>query len=105
MTLVTVLVAHRVVAKLRQFPSVGKIFDHPPRVLVSRGQIVESELRRAGLTKSDLYGLLRQHGIVNLNDAHLVIFEQRGQLSVIKQSEMHESEPELLRDIHLLSGS
>ena len=98
-TLITVLIAHRIVARLRQFPSVATIFDHPPRVLISRGQVLDSELRRAGLTKDDLYGLLRQHGILNLKDAYLVIFEQRGRLSVIRQADVRESEPELIRDM------
>ncbi len=98
-TLLTVLVSHRIVAKLRQFPSVATMFDHPPRVLVSRGQVLDSELRRAGLTKNDLYGLLRQHGILNLKDAYLVIFEQRGRLSVIRQADVHESQAELIRDM------
>ena len=100
-TLVAVLVAHRVVAKLRQFPSVAPLFDHPPRVLVSHGEILEAELRRAGLTKNDLNGLLRQHGILNLRDAHLVIFEQRGRLSVVRQDQVGDSEPELIRNVGL----
>ncbi len=98
-TLVTVLIAHGVVAKLRRFPSLATLFDHPPQVLVSRGQVLTSELRRAGLTIDDLYGLLRQHGVVDLQDVHLVIFEQRGRLSVIREADLHGSEPQLLRNI------
>lgn len=98
-TLVTVLISHAVVTKLRRFPSLATFFDHPPRVLVSRGEVLISELRRAGLTMDDLSGLLRQHGVLNLKDAYLVIFEQRGKLSVIKQADLRESEPQLLRNI------
>ncbi len=98
-TLVTVLIAHRAVSRLRQFPSAALIFDHPPRVLVSQVQILDSELRRSGLTKSDLFGLLRQHGVLDLQDIHLVIFEQRGKLSIIRRTDLREWEPELVRDI------
>ena len=98
-TLITVLVTHRVVSKLRQFPNAAAVFDHPPRVLVSDGHIVESQLRRSGLTEDDLYGLLRQHGIVNLDQVHLVIFEQRGKISVIRKDQVSESEPQLVRKI------
>ena len=98
-TLITVLIAHRIVAKLRQFPSIAAVFDHPPRVLVSHGEIVRSELRRAGLTQRDLDGLLRQHGVLDLKDAHLVIFDQRGRVSVIKQSDVGDSEPALIRNV------
>lgn len=98
-TLITVLIAHGIVAKLRRFPSVATLFDHPPRALVSRGHVLDSELRRTGLTIDDLYGVLRQHGVLDLKDVHLVIFEQRGKLSVIRQAELREPEPELLRNI------
>ena len=98
-TLVTVLVAHRGISMLRRFPSVATMFDHPPRVLVSRGEVVRSELQRSGLTREDLYGLLRQHGVLTLDDAHLVIFEQRGKVSIIRKSDINGSEPELIRNI------
>ncbi len=98
-TLVTVLAAHLLVSRLRLFPGIARIFDHPPRVLVSRGQVVYGELRRAGLTVNDLYGLLRQHAIVQLEDVHLVIFEQRGRLSVIRRADLAGSEADLIRDL------
>ncbi len=99
MTLVTVLLAHRIISKLRQVPSIALLFDHPPRVLVSGGQVVDSQLRRSGLTKDDLYGLLRQQGILQMADVHLVIFEQRGKLSVIRRSDLRDSNPELIREM------
>ena len=98
-TLITVLLAHQIVSRLRQFPALSLVFDHPPRVLVSRGEILESQLRRAGLTKNDLFGLLRQHGVVDLGDVHLVIFEQRGKVSIIRRTDVHEADAELVRDI------
>ncbi len=99
-TLVTVLVAHRIVSRLRQIPRFATLFDHPPKVLLSRGQIIDSELRRAGLTRDDMHALLRQHGVLNLEDAHLVIFEQRGKLSVIRRDEVRDPAPELIRGLH-----
>jgi uncharacterized membrane protein YcaP (DUF421 family) len=46
-----------------------------------------------------LYGVLRQHGVFELKDVHLVVFEQRGKISVIRRADVLESEPELVRDI------
>lgn len=100
-TLLSVLVAHRVVSRLRSFPSLSLLFDHPPRVLVSRGKVSDSQLRRSGLTRDDLYGLLRQHNVLNLSDVHLVIFEQRGKISVIRQADVGDSEPELVRALRV----
>lgn len=98
-TLVTVLITHRVVSRLRQFSRAARFFDHQPRVLVQDGCVVGEELRRSGLTKDDLYGLLREHSVVDMNDVHFVIFEQRGKISVIRHSDSNLPEPELLQDI------
>ena len=98
-TLITVLAAHRMVTALRQLPSLATVFDHPPRVLVSRGQILDSQLRQAGFTKNDLHAQLRERGILRLEDVHLVILEQRGKLSVIRRSDLSETAPELIRDL------
>lgn len=100
-TLIAVLVSHSVVARLRRFPRASRLFDHPPKLLVSQGKVLVSELHRAGLTTDDLHGLLRQHGIFELTDVYAVIFEQRGKLSVIQKSQVKEVEPQLLRQIRM----
>lgn len=83
-TLVILLIAHRVISRLRYFPPIASLVDHPPRVLVQDGRILCPELRKAGLTEDDLYGILRQHGFVDLSQIRLIVFEQRGKVSVIK---------------------
>jgi uncharacterized membrane protein YcaP (DUF421 family) len=97
-TLVTILIAHRLVSIMRQSPRLAALFDHPPRVLVVDGRVLWDEIRRAGLTRDDLYGLLRQHGTIDLKQIRLVVFEQRGKVSVIKASES-DNESELLVDV------
>lgn len=86
-TLVTLLVAHRLISRLRYFPPIASCVDHPPRVLVQDGRILRSELKKTGLTQDDLFGILRQHGGVDLAQIRMVIFEQRGKISVIKTAE------------------
>jgi uncharacterized membrane protein YcaP (DUF421 family) len=54
--LVTFLVAHRVVAILRRHSRAVRLIDHPPRVLVTRGELRQRELARAGLTAADVHG-------------------------------------------------
>ena len=97
-TLITVLAAHRIVSKLRQFPSLPFLFDHRPRVLVQDGRILPAELRHAGITEDDLYGILRQQGVVDLSQVRFVIFEQRGKVSVIRHSDVREPGSELIRN-------
>ncbi len=98
-TLVTVLAAHAVITRLRHFPAVVHLIEHTPRLLVADGRVLDPELRRCGLTHSDLYGLLRQRGISDLGELRFVIFEQRGQISVIRRTDPASSEPDLIRDV------
>jgi uncharacterized membrane protein YcaP (DUF421 family) len=81
--LVTFLVAHRVVAILRRQSRVARLIDHPPRVLVARGELQEGELARAGLTAPDVYALLRENGVGDLSQVGYLLYETRGAVTVI----------------------
>ncbi len=98
-TLVTVLLTHRVIMRLRYAPRVAHLVEHTPIVLVADGKILERELRRCGLTLGDLHGQLRQHGIGDLSEVRYVLAEQRGQLSVIRRTDHDEPLPTLVRDV------
>ena len=62
-TLAAVLAAHWCLTRLRLLPGVTRVLEHRPRLLVAHGRVLDDELRRCGLTRNDLYGILRQHGI------------------------------------------
>jgi uncharacterized membrane protein YcaP (DUF421 family) len=81
--LVTLLVAHRVVAIGRRHSRVVRLIDHPPRVLVARGELQGRELARAGLTAADVYGLLRENGVGDLGQVGYLLYETRGAVTVI----------------------
>jgi uncharacterized membrane protein YcaP (DUF421 family) len=81
--LVTFLVAHRVVAISRRHSRVVRLIDHPPRVLVARGELQAQELARAGLTDADVYALLRQNGVGDLGQVRYLLYETRGTVTVI----------------------
>jgi uncharacterized membrane protein YcaP (DUF421 family) len=98
-TLAAVLAAHWGVTRLRRFPGVARLIEHPPRLLVARGQVLDDELHRSGLTRDDLYGLLRQRGVQDLGEARFVVFERRGQVSVVRRGERSGGEPDLVRDV------
>jgi uncharacterized membrane protein YcaP (DUF421 family) len=99
-TLVTVLTVHRVVSVLRQSERFARVVDPPPRVLVADGHVVQRELVRTGLTKRDLFGLLRQHGLASIEDVQLAVFEQRGQLSIVRRDAMAKGD-DLVREVEL----
>lgn len=98
-TLVAILTMHAFVTWLRFFPGLAPIFDHRPRLLVAHGRILDRELRRCGLTYNDLFGLLRQHGITDLDQVAFVIFEQRGEISIVRNDAPAASEGHLVREI------
>jgi hypothetical protein len=81
--LVTLLVVHRLVAFARRHSRIARIVDHPPRVLVARGEIQDRELARAGLTAADLYALLRQQGVDDLGQVGYLLYETRGTTTLI----------------------
>jgi uncharacterized membrane protein YcaP (DUF421 family) len=82
-TLVTVLLAHAAITRLRQFPRFMRVIEHAPRIIVADGEILEDELRRCGLTRGDLQSLLRRQGVHDLATVRYLIVEQRGQISLI----------------------
>jgi uncharacterized membrane protein YcaP (DUF421 family) len=81
--LVTLLVAHRVVAISRRHSRVVRLIDHPPRVLVAGGELQAQELARAGLTDADVYALLRENGVGDLGQVGYLLYETRGTVTVI----------------------
>jgi hypothetical protein len=81
--LVTLLVAHRVVAIGRRYSRVVRLLDHPPRVLIARGELQGKELARAGLTAADVYALLRENGVGDLGQVGYLLYETRGAVTVI----------------------
>jgi uncharacterized membrane protein YcaP (DUF421 family) len=75
--LVTLLVAHRLVAFARRHDRMARLIDHPPRVLVAGGKMQDRELGRAGLTAADVYALLRQQGVDDLRQVGYLLYETR----------------------------
>lgn len=92
-TLVAVLAAHAALTRLRLLPGVADLLEHKPRVLVANGRVLEAELRRCGLTRSDLDSVLRQHGIDDPAGVRLVVLEQRGQIAVLRGDRKAELPP------------
>jgi uncharacterized membrane protein YcaP (DUF421 family) len=81
--LVTLLVVHRLVAFARRHSRIARLIDHPPKVLVARGEIQDRELARAGLTAADVYALLRQQGVDDLGQVGYLLYETRGSTTLI----------------------
>jgi uncharacterized membrane protein YcaP (DUF421 family) len=82
-TLVVVLAAHAITTRFRRFRPVSALIDHSPQLLAAHGEVLRHQLRRSGLTRSDIEALLRQRGIRDLSQVRYVVLEQRGRFSVV----------------------
>lgn len=98
-TLITILVLHAVLTRLRRVPGASTLIDHPPRLLVVHGEIQERQLRRGGLTHADLDGLLRRSGVHDLAEVKYAVFESRGTISIIREDGELDANGDLFRDL------
>jgi uncharacterized membrane protein YcaP (DUF421 family) len=83
----TLVVVHRLVSALRFTRLVGKLVDHRVRVLVDHGTVRTRELRKCGLTDNDLYAHLRQQGHFDIAGLRYVLYEAKGNLTVVPDQE------------------
>lgn len=81
--LISLLLTHSCLARLRFIPAVQKLIDPPLHVLIRDGCIDHRNLRRCGLTTADLQSALRQHGQCNADNVHLAVFEAKGAISIV----------------------
>lgn len=63
-----------------------RLFYGSPSIIVKKGKIVQSELKRNRLEVDELMSELRQKGFSELSDVYYVILEENGKLSVFPKS-------------------
>ncbi len=74
-----------------------KIVDGYPSVLISKGEIVEEEMRRQRYNINDLMGQLRERNIFNISDVEYAILETTGELTVMVKNTKRPVSPEDLK--------
>jgi len=108
--LATLFAGQWLLAVLRQrYGRFSKVIDNEPLLLMARGKMLEQNLRRANVTKNDIYGKLREANAFRCDQILAVIFETTGDISVLHSDDPDARiEPEFLRDVigkeHLLDG-
>jgi uncharacterized membrane protein YcaP (DUF421 family) len=95
--LITILVAHYVVAVARFHPRLATLVDHRVRVLVDHGRLRPRELRRCGLTEDEVLAQLRQLGVGSVADLRYVLYETKGELTLVREGGEATPDPELVR--------
>lgn len=94
--LLTILAAHGVMTYARYNRYLAKLVDHRVRVLVAHGRLRKSQLYICGLTENDFLSQLRQMGHVDLRELRYVLYETKGDLTVVRETSA-EPEPGLVR--------
>ena len=82
--LICLFAVHAILSRLRYIPALRKVIDPPIHVLVRDGQVDWRNLRRCGLTRSDLDAVLREHGHCNTDRVRLAVFEAKGAISILE---------------------
>ena len=81
--LVSLLLVHAGLTRLRLFPGVQRFVDPPVRVLIHDGAVDVVNLARCGMTEDDLVAVLRQGGYQSPTEVHLALLESRGTVSFV----------------------
>lgn len=86
--IVTLVAAHRLVAWRRiRSTRFRRLLDRPSVILIDHGRLMTKALRRAHLTDTEVYAVLRQHGVAELDAVELLVLEGNGRFSVIRRNE------------------
>lgn len=68
-----------------------------PRVLLAHGEVLERQMRRSHVSRTDLHAALRRAGLSSAREAACVLLEPSGQISVIRTGS--ELDPTLLEGV------
>jgi uncharacterized membrane protein YcaP (DUF421 family) len=65
-----------------RFPSFSKVLQGSPVMLVYKGQVLESHLKIAKITRDEVMEAIREHGVSSEKEVDLAILEVDGNISV-----------------------
>lgn len=82
--LITLLLAHRIVAGLHRRGWLAGLLDRRPLVLIAHGRLQPDGLGSAGLTPRDVYRMLRQSGVGDPAALQYVLYEDGGRLTLVR---------------------
>lgn len=84
----------------RQYSFYRKVVDNRPLMLMEGPVILKENLRKARLTEEDLRASLRRKNVLRLSQVKAVVFENTGDISVLKtEDEDMELQDWLLKDV------
>lgn len=66
-----------------RFPKFGKVVEGDAIMLIYKGRVLETHLKKAQLTHEELLEAVREHGVPSVKDVDLAILEVDGNISVL----------------------
>jgi uncharacterized membrane protein YcaP (DUF421 family) len=69
------------------WPAAERLLEGEPRVIIRDGKLLQANLRRSRLTRSEIESEMRLAGIARMEDVAWGILEPRGKISFIQRSE------------------
>lgn len=74
-----------------KFKPIQNLLEGDPIVLIYKGQIATSHLKKVKITLDELEASVREHGIEKISDVDLAILEVDGNISVLSNNFSHQS--------------
>ncbi|NNE76701.1 MAG: DUF421 domain-containing protein [Pricia sp.] len=87
------------VALARRIEVIQKIVDNSPLLLMDGDKILDDNLRKARVTRSDLRSKLREANITQLSQIKAVVFETTGDISVLHNDDDEPLNIWLMKDV------
>ncbi len=79
---------------------ISALVDNKPMMLMNGANIIEKNMKKAGVTANDLRAKLREANVTQLSQVMAVVMESTGDISVLHHSDKnHELDPFLLKDV------
>ena len=69
-----------------KFPKFGKIIEGDATMLIYKGKILESHLKKSKITTEELMEAVREHGVATVKEVDLAILEVDGNISVLSHA-------------------
>jgi hypothetical protein len=67
----------------QRFPSVQRLLESSPTLLVANGKLLEDNMNRERIAPDELFGEMHKHGVERLEQVRFAVLESDGTISVI----------------------
>jgi uncharacterized membrane protein YcaP (DUF421 family) len=76
---------------LYRFPKLSNIVQGADILLIYKGQLNESNMAKARITREEIVEAVREHGVPEIRDVDLAVLETDGNISIISNNYKHQT--------------